>query len=144
MSLHLLRLIKKRDYQLIDGSIQLTWVNALSNTHSCEYGFRCLDNKYCIDALNFCDRVSDCFDSSDESYDCNIRVERTSFPFIEILTSLSIILSLIVLVATCIIFKLNSIRKKNSMSTRYAIQPLYYKYSPTNSMDYLEAAITTV
>lgn len=137
-------MIKKRDYQLLDGTIQLSWVNGLKNEHLCEYGFRCLDNKYCIDALNFCDRVSDCFDSSDESYDCNIRLERTPFPFINILTSLAIILSFIILIATCMIYKLNSLRKKNAKSIRYAIQPLYYKYSPTNSMDYLEAAITTV
>jgi hypothetical protein len=35
-------------------------------------------------------------------------------------------------------------KKQKKKRVKYLGQPVFHKYSPTNSMDYLEAAITSV
>lgn len=52
---------------------------------------------------------------------------------------------LITFLTLCIYCRIKSIKKSHVKSAQSNTPPpLFYKYSPANSMDYLEAAITSV
>jgi hypothetical protein len=107
--------------------------------------FECVQSNYCIDPFYYCDKIPHCNDTSDEPSDCKLKLTRSSFPLYHILIILSSITIFILVSSIFIVCKLNFVNKKQKKKrVKYLGQPVFHKYSPTNSMDYLEAAITSV
>ena len=111
----------------------------------------CSQSEYCIKSIHFCDRVEHCpNDFSDEPEKCFFNSQSSQFfpPMMQVTSFAISIVVLVLFLSICIICRVQSAKHKSKLkkakSPQFAGPPIYYRYSPANSMDFLEAAITSV
>lgn len=72
-----------------------------------------------------------------------IKAKKSLFPLNQIIFLIGSVVVLIVFLSLCIYCRIKSIKKSHIKNAQpNAPQPIFYKYSPANSMDYLGMQIT--
>ncbi|CAF0709121.1 unnamed protein product [Brachionus calyciflorus] len=153
-----IQLVIGKDMSFNNGRLILSWLAAKksSGAHCKSNEFMCNQTKFCIKSTLFCDGIEHCpNDFSDEPEKCFVEhAKQTIFPaYIQLTSFVSSIVVLVFFLFVCLMCRVKSVKKskkKPDLKVNTNPNPLiYYKYSPansssSNSIDFLEAAITSV
>lgn len=130
-----------------DGKLVINWITARKNVTCLADEFMCNQSRYCIRSIYYCDRIEHCpNDFSDEPENCFVQ-QKESLLFPPMMQITSFVVSIVVLavfITICLFCRIRSIRRKAKLKhnpQQFNGPPIYYKYSPANSMDYLGKAI---